>query len=71
MKKSFTESEIKNTDIVNQYTMRMGIELAGYLDDYVKKVTPKWYQWCILRGGVFKWIALKLIKVIIVSKSFN
>ena len=38
-------------------------------DKYIRSITPKWWRWCIKKGGIFRWAASKFIKVIIVEKT--
>ena len=68
---NFPELDGEYHELLNktyEFTSNIYLREAELQEDFIKQITPKWWQWCILRGGILKWIASKLIKIIVVER---
>lgn len=56
-------------DIIDELTYKIAMVRADRIEKYMEDTLPKWYVKFVKRGGVFKWIATKIVKVYIIEKS--
>jgi hypothetical protein len=57
--------------VLKDLTYKIAVKRAEVFDKAFEEITPKWYQWCIKRGGLFRWFAKKVVYVIIVQESLK
>lgn len=63
------KNKMKNP--IDDVVYKIAVKRAEVIEGALKEITPKWYQWCIKKGGPFRWFARKVVKVIIVQESLK
>lgn len=52
---------------IDKLTFEIGVRVSQSIDKQIEAALPKWYVLCVKRGGVAKWLANKVLRVIILE----
>ncbi len=66
---SHTEKEkTMESNILNDIARTVAFREAQRQEDFIKHITPRWWQWCVEKGGIFRWFAKSVIKIVVVER---
>jgi len=53
---------------IEKLTVEIAVKKADTIEKYMEETLPRWYVKFVKRGGVFEWLATRLIKVYIIHE---